>query len=238
VVEATMKASSKSSPYTRFVPREEIEGVSAWQFSAMDEGLTPKEEPTVQADPMEPQETQQELLERAYAEGFAHGHDAGSQETRDSLEAPLRHSIEETGARMAQLLHETRDHLVRSEDLISRQLLELACDLARQVVRQELQHSPHALKPLVAEAVAQLVEDGLPATVRLHPHDLALLESTMKDNAVGQLPELLADPTVSPGGCIVSSASTTVDASLEKRWARAIGNLGLENPWNPENVDV
>jgi len=233
-----MRASSKSSSYTRFVPREEIEGVSAWHFSAMDEGKAPRKDPASEAAPVEAQPPLQELLDRAYAEGYAHGHDAGSQETRDALEAPIRQSIEETGGRMAQLLHDTRDHLVRSEDLISRQLLELACDLARQVVRQELRHSPLSLKPLVSEAVSQLVDDGLPATVRLHPHDLALLESSLKDGATGPLPELVADHTVSPGGCIVSSASTTVDASLEKRWARAIGNLGLESPWNPENVDV
>ena len=31
-----MKASSKSSAHTRFIPREEIDGCSAWRFSAMD----------------------------------------------------------------------------------------------------------------------------------------------------------------------------------------------------------
>jgi len=233
-----MRASSKSSTYTRFVPREEIEGASAWQFSAMDEGQSPREDTGAPADPVEAQAAVQGLLDKAYADGFAQGHDAGSQEARDALEAPMRQSIEEAGAHLAQLLSEARDHLVRSEDLLSRQLLELACDLARQVVRQELRHNPQTLKPLVSEAVSQLVEDGLPATVRLHPDDLALLENSMKENGAGQLPELVADPSVTPGGCIVSSASTTVDASMEKRWARAIGNLGLESPWNPENVDV
>ena len=234
-----MKASSKSSAYTRFVPREEIEGVSAWQFSSMDDSQadTP-ETPPVAAEPVEAEPSVQELLEKAYADGFAHGHDAGSQETRDTLEAPIRQAIEDTGVRLAQLLHEARDHLVRSEDRISHQLLELACDLARQVIRQELRQSPQALKPLISEAVAQLVEDGLPATVRLHPDDLAVLENPLRENSAGPLPELVADPSVSPGGCIVSSASTTVDASIEKRWARAIGNLGLEGPWNPENADV
>lgn len=234
-----MRVSSKSSAYTRFVPREEIEGVSAWHFSSMDEGQADRAEPPpVEAEPVEAQPSVQELLEKAYADGFAHGHDAGSQETRDALEAPIRQAIEDTGVRLGQLLHDARDHLVRSEDQIAHQLLELACDLARQVIRQELRHSPQALKPLIGEAVAQLVEDGLPATVRLHPDDLAVLESPFRENASGPMPELVPDPSVSPGGCIVSSASTTVDASIEKRWARAIGNLGLEGPWNPENADV
>jgi flagellar assembly protein FliH len=45
---------------------------------------------------------------------------------------------------MSQLLHNTRDHLKRSEDQISRHILELACDLARQVIRQELRGNTEA----------------------------------------------------------------------------------------------
>jgi len=233
-----MKVSSKSGPHTRFVPREEIEGVSAWHFSSMDDSEAVAVEPVVQAAAVDAQPAVQELLQKAYADGFAHGHDAGSHETREALEAPLRLAMEDTAQRMAQLLHETRDQLTRSEDMIARQLLELACDLARQVVRRELHHSADALRAVISEAVAQLVEDGLPATVRLHPDDLSRLQLHLQGKAGSGLPEWVADPAVSPGGCIVNSPSTTIDASIEKRWARAIGNLGLENPWNPENADV
>ncbi|MEZ5644578.1 MAG: flagellar assembly protein FliH [Burkholderiaceae bacterium] len=233
-----MKALSKSSPYTRFVPREEIEGVSAWEFSSMDEktGVPPEAAPAPEPEEIPP--STQELIDQAYADGFNHGHDAGSQETRDAMEAPVRQTIEDTAGRMAQLLHDTRDQLVRCEDRIARQVLELACDLARQVIRQELQHGGESLRPVIAEAVSQLVDDGLPATVRLHPDDLAALSASLQGAAADGLPEMVADPAISPGGCIVTSASTTVDASLEKRWARAIGNLGLDHPWNPENADV
>ena len=233
-----MKASSKSSPYTRFVPREEIEGVAAWHFSAMDEKEPAPVEVVAEPAPVDEHPAVQELLQKAYADGYADGHAAGSEETRAALEAPAQAALEETAQRMAQLLHDTRDQLVRSEDLIARQLLELACDLARQVVRQELRHGADALRPVITEAVSQLVEDGLPATVRLHPEDLSRLEPFLQTQAGSGLPELVADAAVSPGGCVVSSPSTTVDASIEKRWARAIGNLGLDNPWNPENADV
>jgi flagellar assembly protein FliH len=27
-------------------------------------------------------------------------------------------------------------------------------------------------------------------------------------------------------------------ATIEKRWLRAIGNLGLSEPWNPADADV
>jgi flagellar assembly protein FliH len=47
---------------------------------------------------------------------------------------------------------------------------------------------------------------------------------------------LVGDTTVSRGGCLVESAGTVVDGTLEKRWARAIASLGLNAPWE-KHVD-
>jgi len=83
-----------------------------------------------------------------------------------------------------------------------------------------------------------LVDDGLPATVRLNPDDLVLLQGSIEETLGQHKVELVGDVSISPGGCVVESPSTTVDATIEKRWTRAVGNLGLETPWHPENVDV
>jgi flagellar assembly protein FliH len=37
---------------------------------------------------------------------------------------------------------------------------------------------------------------------------------------------------------VLQSASTSVDATIEKRWARTIGNLGLSIAWATEDSDV
>jgi flagellar assembly protein FliH len=231
-----MKPSSKPNPHSRFIPREEIDGVAAWHFSAVDgsedtghagadqEGVTT--------------EVLQQARQQAHAEGFARGHDAGAQEVRDALEATLRKTAEETAVRMAQLLRNTRDNLKKNEDQISRQILEIACDLARQVVRRELQSDTNPLKPVIAEALAQLVDDGLPATVRMNPGDLTLMKGALQETLSSPVPEFVADAGVSPGGCVIESATMAVDATIEKRWARAVGNLGLNTNWNPENADV
>src|SRR3990167_2502697 len=236
-----MTASSKSSPSSRFIPREEIDEVSAWKFCAMD-GSDEASAPQIETDRHNTDGLSQQALndarEQAYAEGFAHGHDAGGQEVRDALEATVRKTAEETAVRMAQLLHTTKEHLTRSEEQISRHILELACDLARQVVRQELQVNTLHLRPVISEALAQLVDDGLPAPVRMNPGDLALMKGALLENLGPSAPDFVADNNISAGGCLVESASTGVDASIEKRWLRAIANLGLSSPWNPENADV
>lgn len=232
-------ASSKPNPHSRFIPREEIDGVAAWHFSAMDgsdEAATAAVGDT--ASEGVTSEVLQEARQQAYAEGFARGRDAGGQEVRDALEATVRKTAEETAVRMAQLLHNTRDHLKKSESQISRHILELACDLARQVVRQELKNDPVHLKPVINEALSQLVEDGLPATVRMNPGDLTLMKGALLETLASPTPEFVADANVSPGGCLVESATMAVDATIEKRWSRAVGNLGLDAAWNPGNADV
>lgn len=237
-----MKPSSKTKVHSRFIPREEIDGVSAWHFSSMDESEDLPPPPVTEADTQAEElllaQRLEEARQQAYAEGFSHGHDAGAQEMRSALEATIRKMAEETGVRMAQLMHGMREQLQRSEESISRQILELACDLARQVLRQELQTPTAHLKPVISEALSQLVDDGLPATVRLNPDDLALLQGSIEETLGQHKVELIGDVAISPGGCVVESPSTTVDATIEKRWTRAVGNLGLESPWHPENVDV
>ncbi len=235
---ASSKPPAKVSPHSRFIPREEIAAAVAWSFSSMDAALSqpaPLAEP--EPDPASRAEIDQLLQEarqQAYAEGFQHGHDAGSQETRDALEASIRRSAEETAVRMGQLLHSMGDQLLASEQLIARQVLELSCDIARQVIRQELKVNTRHLRGVIGEALEQLVDDGLPATVRMNPEDLALMKGALLDTLGEAAPELVADPDITPGGCLIQSPSATVDATIEKRWARAVGNLGLSLEWNPE----
>ncbi len=239
---ASSKPPTKSSPHSRFIPREEIDAVAAWSFSSMDAGQTvpaPLAEPEPELQPPIDLELMlQEARQQAYAEGFQHGHDAGSQETRDALEAVIRRSAEETAVRMGQLLHSMGDQLIAAEQHIARQILELSCDIARQVVRQELKVNTRHLRAVIGEALEQMVEDGLPATVRMNPEDLALMKGALLETLGENAPELVADPDISPGGCLIQSPSSVVDATIEKRWARAVGNLGLSLDWNPEGADV
>lgn len=239
---ASSKPPAKSSLHSRFIPREEIDAVAAWSFSSMDAGQTapaPLAEPEPEPQPPIDLELMlQEARQQAYAEGFQHGHDAGSQETRDALEAVIRRSAEETAVRMGQLLHSMGDQLIAAEQHIARQILELSCDIARQVVRQELKVNTRHLRAVIGEALEQMVEDGLPATVRMNPEDLALMKGALLETLGENAPELVADPDISPGGCLIQSPSSVVDATIEKRWARAVGNLGLSLDWSPEDPDV
>lgn len=229
-----MTASSKPNPHSRFIPREEIGAVDSWHFSSMDEPDNSERAALVPRTEESSEERLSEIRQHAYNEGFAHGHSAGGQEVRDALEGPLRKTAEETAVRMGVLLQGITDQVLSSEQKISREILELACDLARQIVRQDLTVNTKALRPVIGEALELIVDDGLPTTVRMNPHDLAIMHDALQETLGDNAPEFGGDANISPGGCVVQSASTSVDATIEKRWSRTIGNLGLSIDWEPQ----
>ncbi|MBW4960183.1 flagellar assembly protein FliH, partial [Klebsiella pneumoniae] len=105
------------------------------------------------------------------------------------------------------------------------------CDIARQVVRQEVAGNSQAVLPVVREALGMLVSEARPATVRLNPGDWAALEQPLREEFPAGRIQWLADTAVEPGDCQVESGGMVVDGSLDKRWRRAIAALGLTAAW-------
>lgn len=237
------KPAVKTSAYSRFIPREEIDEVASWHFSSMDSNLTPVQtnESSEASEHAEPSASESESVnlaaerEQAWAAGFAQGREQGEQETRAAMAEPLEQALQANALRMGELLHGMTDQLLSSEQKISRQLLELACDIARQVVRQELTVNTRQLRTVIGEALEMIVDDGLPATVRMHPDDLALMKDGLAQTLGENAPEFVADATITPGGCLLHTPNMAVDATVEKRWARAVGNLGLSTNWGDDH---
>jgi flagellar assembly protein FliH len=84
----------------------------------------------------------------------------------------------------------------------------------------------------VAEATTLLVSDARTQRVRLNPADLDALREPLSA-AFGERVQWLPDASIEPGGCVVESAGSVVDATLAQRWQRAVARLGLDAPWSP-----
>ena len=141
---------------------------------------------------------------------------------------------QEAAQRLQSVLQTLDASLIDMQQQMAQQVLELACDIARQVVRQELSVNPNALLPVVREAVGMLVTEGRPATVRLNPVDMEAMAEPLREEVNAPGVQWMADAAVRAGGCLVESAGTVVDGSIDKRWQRAIASLGLQSPWDDE----
>ena len=110
-------------------------------------------------------------------------------------------------------------------------VLELACELARQIVRRELSTNPNALQPVVREALGMLTVDTKMAAVRLNPVDLDVFAEEMVREFPNLQLNLVPDASVTVGGCLVEAAGMVVDGTVQRRWHKAVASLGLESAW-------
>lgn len=231
---------SSSKYYGRFIPSEEIGLVTQWKFGAMDGStdagpdvpeLSPQSDPQAEAE----QAAQLALVAQACDEAFARGQEEGRTQAAMEWQQRLDDYIQGQGREQAMRLDATLQTLnAQLQDMqqhMARDLLSLAADIAREVVRQELTVNADALQPVVREAVAQLVAEGRPATVRLNPEDMETLAQPLRESIDGAGVRWLADAAVPQGGCLVESGGMVIDGTLEKRWSRAVASLGLETPW-------
>ena len=242
-----MMPSSSPRSYSRFIPSEEVGDFTQWKFGAVDGSdlvdplPEPEGEPAVEMPAEIDEAAQQALVQQAcddaYAEGFAQGQAETALEWQRRLDEYIATQGQESARRLQEVFQTLDASLIDLQQHMAQQVLELACDIARQVVRQELSVNPNPLQPVVREAVGMLVTEGRPATVRLNPVDLEAMAAPLREEVDVPGVQWVADDAVPEGGCIVESAGTVVDGSLDKRWQRAIAALGLDSPWNEGEAD-
>lgn len=229
--------SSKNRLYARFIPSEEVGDVTQWRFGAVDGSdavaeVPVEEEPVaVELDEAARQALVDQACAEAFAQGEAQGRDQATLEWQQRMDDYVAGQGQEAAQRIDALVQTLNVSLQELQQNMAQGVLELACEIARQVVRQELRNNPHALKPVVQEALGMLVGDARPATVRLHPDEHALVGLALQQEAAAASLQWVADASVPHGGCLVEQAGTVIDGTLEKRWERAIAPLGLASAW-------
>lgn len=223
--------------YTRFIPGEEIDAVEQWNFGAVDTAAQLLAAQVKARDEASDQVTNDALRQEGYAEGFVQGHAQATLDAQRQITDFIANQGQETARHFAQLFVSVQAQQADAEQVVARGVLELACELARQVVRRELSVNPHALQPVIREALGLLMAESKTALIRMNPLDLEVLEDVLRSEFSGLSLTLLADATVARGGCLVESAGTVVDGTIEKRWMRAVANLGLNPPWEESVVE-
>lgn len=197
------------------------------------------ESPASEAAPAAPEWDEarlHELLEQARAEGHAQGLQEGQQQAQQQWQQHLDEYVSgagrETARRVDALLSGLDGSLRQLQSDMAQELLNLACDIARQVVRQELRSQPQALLPVVREALDMLATEGRAATVRLNPADFTVLDEALRaEQGAHSKVQWISDATVAQGDVRVDSGGSQVDAGLDKRWRRAVAALGLVSTW-------
>ena len=141
----------------------------------------------------------------------------------------------ESFERVQRLLHEMVMSFSRQRDELLAELrpsiVRLVVGMARRVVGRELRTDREAIRRTIDEAVSELGRSGR-IVARTAPPDAAELRRAIDDGlwtppTMVEL-DIVADPAVSPGGCVLESDYGSVDATIATQLDELARTLELD----------
>ena len=165
------------------------------------------------------------LFQQARAAGHAEGHAAGYASGYGEGQVVARTE----GARLVELTRKLDGAMTQFDQQVAKDLLELALDVARQLVRQSLAVKPELLLEVVRETLSQMPH--VHVTIQLHPDDASLVRSYLGDQLSHAGHRIHEDRRLARGDCLLESGGSLLDATLATRWRRTVENLGSNADW-------
>ncbi len=264
-------------PYTRFIPREELQGFAAWQPGAFAEAasfLQPAQpgsphagahtggeaDAAGSATPVWPSQgfsdgaegpadpataptsasvedlraEWQAELQAQVAAARQQGYQDGYRDGLVALDSFKQSFAAQTSGQMAQVLTALDEELGQLEQQMARSVARVATELARQVVRSELQSRPALVAQVAQEAVNTVLMSARHITVHLHPDDHALVAQGCEEALSARGARLLSQPAIARGGCRVETDVGVIDARIATRWQQATQSLGGLLAWDDD----
>jgi flagellar assembly protein FliH len=217
---------------SRFIADEDIENAAPWDFGAVDTASLLLARQVKARDEVAERARAEVARQDGFADGFKQGRAHAALDAQNTINDFIKNQGDDAAKGFAALFESAQRQLDDAQQTIAQGILELACELSRQILRQELSINPNVLQPVIREALGLLISESKGATVRLNPIDLDVLQGALAAEFATLSLTLLPDPIVERGGCLVEAGGTVIDGTLQKRWMRAVANLGLELPWN------
>lgn len=132
---------------------------------------------------------------------------------------------------LRQLAGQLGTEVARADQAIASDVLELALDLAKAMLKTALKVRPELVVPLVSEAIRYLPSLQQPALLMLNPADAAIIKAHMHEELEKAGWRIVEDEQVQRGGCRIDTATNQIDAAIDTRWQRLAEALGKHSDW-------
>ncbi|MDO9466405.1 MAG: FliH/SctL family protein [Thiobacillus sp.] len=159
------------------------------------------------------------LRQAARDEGYAEGLAAGRKEGEAAC------------GRMKQLAESFNTTLDNLDFRLADMLLQLALDVARQVVAGELAARPERVLDVVNLALKEMAESSREARLLLHPDDAMLVRPHLDQVLDKTRLRIVEDVRMVRGGCLIETPQGELDATLPARWRQVVQVLGSNQNW-------
>jgi len=206
-----------SDRFSRTISKDKIGGTANWELRPLAGGTR-----VAGSAPLSVRGSGAGREQSGYEAGRAQGYADVMRSAQQARTADLQ--------RIEQLLTELQ---ARFEDLAAQGadcLLDLALDIANQILCREVQTRRDTILPVVRQALTMIIDAHAHPTVRLSPQDFELVREALRADGQFHGCRFVADPSIQPGGCRVESPHAEVDATLATRWRRVVQTLGSTAP--------
>jgi len=156
---------------------------------------------------------QQQAQEEGYKAGYEEGHQAGF---ADGQEAGLK-DIQLQVEKLQQMLQTLQQPLTELDELLEKDLVNLAITMTRQLVRRELKHQPEHVIGAMRAALEALPISDRQLKIYVHPDDLSIIQKGLSLEHDSNKYQWIEDPLLTRGGLRLETSDTSVDATVESR---------------------
>ena len=198
------------------IPREQRTAYQRWELDSFD---IQEPQNSAEAIVLPTAEQIEQMHQQAHEEGYAAGYREGTQKAAADM------------ARLQQIVAALTQESQQCDQRLADELLALALQIGKQVMRQALQVRPDMILTVINEVISQAPQTQRRAQLILHPEDAALVRTRMGEHLTRSGWEIIEDGGIARGGCRLKSSECDIDATLENRWLRVTAVIGNENAW-------
>jgi flagellar assembly protein FliH len=173
------------------------------------------------------QEEVDAIREQARLDGYQEGHAAGHADALADGKIAAAEELEHLRALAVNFSESLRE----ADQLIANEVLELALQLAKGMLKNALRVKPELVLPIVREAIEYLPVLQQPAVLALNPEDAPLVRAGIGEELDKGGWRVVEDGQIGRGGCKVDTASNQIDAQAAARWQRLTQALGKNDDW-------
>ncbi|NOY52940.1 MAG: hypothetical protein GXP58_04885 [Deltaproteobacteria bacterium] len=173
-----------------------------------------------------------EIAKEAYNKGFEQGERSGFELGNKKAEA-----VAEAFMNAVEEVRHCREELLRQAET---EAVRLAMVLAEKIIYREISLQEDVIIDVAREALAVCAEDDR-IRIEVNPEDYSFLEGCgdrfRKEVGAARKIEIVANPAVRRGGCIVDTALGKIDARIEEKIGRLFGKLREKTGESPPETE-
>jgi flagellar assembly protein FliH len=213
------------------IPKERLTAYQRWELASFGDDSPKQDAASTKLEAERLEQMREEARHQGYAEGHAEGYAAGYEQGRaeglDTGRTQAQHEL----AVLRQVADSFGTEVNQASEIVADELLSLALDLAKAMLKTALKARPELILPIVGEAIRYLPSLQQPALLVLNPEDAVIVRQHMGDELDKGNWRIAEEPQMERGGCRVETASNQIDAAPSVRWQRIADSLGKQSGW-------